>query len=104
MKKYLKIYKYRTMTDKKDENGELLPDKERLTEFGQLLRSTSVDELPEVFNVLKGDMSIVGPRPQLVRDMVFMNDKQRMRHTVKAWNIWARSKLWDEMLSLGKKK
>ena len=71
------------MTDKKDENGELLPDKERLTEFGQLLRSTSVDELPEVFNVLKGDMSIVGPRPQLVRDMVFMNDKQRMRHTVK---------------------
>lgn len=81
--KIFKIYKYRTMTDKKDENGELLPDKERLTEFGQLLRSTSVDELPEVFNVLKGDMSIVGPRPQLVRDMVFMNDKQRMRHTVK---------------------
>ena len=78
-----KMYKFRTMTDETDENGDLLPDEVRLTSFGKWLRSTSLDELPEVFNILKGDMSIIGPRPQLVRDMVFMTQKQRLRHTAK---------------------
>lgn len=78
-----KMYKFRTMTDERDENGNLLPDEVRLTKFGKWLRSTSLDELPEVFNILKGDMSIIGPRPQLVRDMVFMTPEQRMRHTAK---------------------
>lgn len=80
--KIFKMYKFRTMTDEKDEKGELLPDSVRLTAFGKWLRSTSLDELPELFNILKGDMSIVGPRPQLVRDMVFMSDEQRKRHEV----------------------
>lgn len=77
------IYKFRTMTDECDENGKLLSDEVRLTKFGQWLRKTSLDELPEVFNILNGTMSVIGPRPQLVRDMVFMNDEQRMRHTAK---------------------
>lgn len=81
--KIFKIYKFRTMTDARDENGELLPDEIRLTKFGKWLRSTSLDELPETFNIIKGDMSVIGPRPQLVRDMVFMTDEQRRRHTVK---------------------
>lgn len=76
------LYKFRSMTDERDENGELLPDELRLTKFGKLLRSTSLDELPEAWNILKGDMSVVGPRPQLVRDMVFMTPEQRRRHTV----------------------
>lgn len=80
--KIFMMYKFRTMTDDRDENGELLPDSVRLTKFGKFLRSTSLDELPELFNILKGDMSIVGPRPQLVRDMVFMSSKQRERHSV----------------------
>jgi undecaprenyl phosphate N,N'-diacetylbacillosamine 1-phosphate transferase len=80
--KIFTMYKFRTMTDERDENGELLPDSVRLTKFGRFLRSTSLDELPELFNILKGDMSIVGPRPQLVRDMVFMTQKQRKRHEV----------------------
>ena len=71
------------MTDERDENGELLPDDKRLPKFGALLRKTSLDELPEAFNILKGDMSVIGPRPQLVRDMVFMSEQQRMRHTAK---------------------
>lgn len=78
-----KMYKFRTMTDERDENGELLPDDIRLTKFGKWLRSTSLDELPEAFNILNGTMSVIGPRPQLVRDMVFMTDGQRMRHTAK---------------------
>ena len=78
-----KMYKFRSMTDEKDENGELLPDAIRLTKFGKWLRNTSLDELPEAFNILNGTMSVIGPRPQLVRDMVFMNDEQRMRHTAK---------------------
>ncbi len=78
-----KLIKFRTMSNKKDENGELLPDSERLNRFGKVLRSTSLDELPELINILKGDMSIVGPRPQLVRDMVFMSERQRERHTVR---------------------
>lgn len=77
------MYKFRTMTDERDENGELLPDDKRLPKFGVLLRKTSLDELPEAFNILKGDMSVIGPRPQLVRDMVFMSEEQRMRHTAK---------------------
>ena len=81
--KIFKLYKFRTMTDARDEQGNLLPDDVRLTPFGRSLRSTSLDELPEAFNILKGDMSVIGPRPQLVRDMVFMTPKQRQRHTVR---------------------
>lgn len=77
------MYKFRTMTDDRDEKGELLPDEKRLPKFGAWLRKTSLDELPEAFSILKGDMSVIGPRPQLVRDMVFMSDEQRMRHTAK---------------------
>lgn len=78
-----KIYKFRTMTDERDENGVLLPDEVRLTKFGAWLRATSLDELPEAFNILNGTMSVIGPRPQLVRDMVFMSIEQRKRHTAK---------------------
>lgn len=81
--KIFTLYKFRTMTDEKDENGKLLPDEKRLTKFGKMLRSTSLDELPELINIIKGDMSIVGPRPQLVRDMVFMTEQQRKRHKVR---------------------
>ena len=81
--KIFTLYKFRTMTDKKDEKGNLLPDSQRLTKFGKFLRSTSLDELPELINIIKGDMSIVGPRPQLVRDMLFMTDEQRKRHSVR---------------------
>ena len=81
--KIFKLYKFRTMTDARDEQGNLLPDDVRLTPFGRALRSTSLDELPEAFNILKGDMSVIGPRPQLVRDMVFMTPEQRQRHTVR---------------------
>ena len=77
------MYKFRTMTDERDKAGELLPDEQRLPHFGKILRSTSLDELPEAYNILRGDMSCIGPRPQLVRDLVFMSDKQRMRHTAK---------------------
>ena len=80
--KIFKMYKFRTMTDERDAKGNLLPDEQRLTEFGKFLRESSLDELPELFNILKGDMSIVGPRPQLVRDMVFMTKEQRRRHKV----------------------
>lgn len=75
-----KLIKFRTMTNAKDEDGNLLPDEKRLTAYGKFLRSTSIDELPELINILIGDMSIVGPRPQLVRDMVFMTEEQRQRH------------------------
>lgn len=81
--KIFTIRKFRTMTDQRDENGELLPDEIRLTQFGKWLRSSSLDELPELMNILNGDMSIVGPRPQLVRDMVFMSKEQRRRHEVR---------------------
>ena len=82
--KLFRMIKFRTMTNERDENGDLLPDEKRLNGFGRVLRSTSLDELPELFNILKGDMSIVGPRPQLVRDMVFMSEEQRKRHSVRA--------------------
>ena len=81
--KIFELYKFRTMTDEKDAEGNLLPDEKRLTAFGKKLRSTSIDELPELFNILKGDMSIVGPRPQLVQDMIFMKEKHRKRHTIR---------------------
>lgn len=81
--KIFRLYKFRTMTDKKDADGRLLPDAERLTSFGKKLRSTSLDELPELFNILKGDMSIVGPRPLLVRYLGRYNAFQRRRHEVR---------------------
>lgn len=81
--KIFKLYKFRTMTDARDENGNLLPDDVRLTKFGKLLRSTSLDELPEVFNILKGDMSIVGPRPLLVKYLPLYNEEQKRRHEVR---------------------
>ncbi len=81
--KIFKLIKFRTMNNKKDKNGKLLPDEKRLTGYGKMLRSTSLDELPELFNILIGDMSIVGPRPLLVRDMVFMTLEQRKRHSVR---------------------
>ena len=81
--KIFKLYKFRTMTDARDENGELLPDEVRLTKFGKLLRSTSLDELPEAFNILKGDMSVVGPRPLLVKYLPRYDRHQARRHEVR---------------------
>ena len=81
--KIFNIYKFRTMTDARDENGELLLDEIRLTRFGKLLRKTSLDELPELFCILKGDMSIVGPRPLLVKYLPLYNEHQRRRHEVR---------------------
>ena len=81
--KIFRLYKFRTMTDEKDENGELLPDEIRLTRFGKILRSTSLDELPELWNIIKGDMSIVGPRPLLVQYLPLYNEYQRHRHDVR---------------------
>lgn len=81
--KIFRLYKFRTMTDEKDKNGEMLPDEVRLTKFGQMLRATSLDELPELFNILKGDMSIVGPRPLLVKYLPRYNEYQRRRHEVR---------------------
>jgi lipopolysaccharide/colanic/teichoic acid biosynthesis glycosyltransferase len=103
--KIFTMYKFRTMTDERDEKGELVPDSIRLTMFGKLLRSTSLDELPELLNILKGDMSIVGPRPQLVKDVVFMTLDQRERHSVRpgltGWaQINGRNNItWEEKLS-----
>ncbi|OMF59357.1 sugar transferase [Paenibacillus sp. FSL R5-0490] len=77
------MYKFRTMTDERDDKGELLPDSIRLTKFGRLLRSTSLDELPELFNILKGDMSIIGPRPLLVQYLPLYNYHQKRRHEVR---------------------
>lgn len=77
-----KMYKFRTMTNEMDENGNLLPDDQRLTSFGKFLRSTSLDELPELFNILKGDMSIIGPRPLLVKYLPLYNEEQKHRHDV----------------------
>lgn len=81
--KIFTMYKFRTMTDECDENGELLPDEQRLTDFGKWLRSTSLDELPELWNIFKGDMSFVGPRPLLVDYLPLYNDQQRRRHGVR---------------------
>lgn len=81
--KIFRLIKFRTMTNARDKEGNLLPDDKRLVKYGKFLRSTSLDELPELFNILIGDMAIIGPRPQLVRDMVFMSEDQRKRHTVR---------------------
>lgn len=81
--KVFKLYKFRSMTDARDENGKLLPDDERLPEFGKKLRATSLDELPELFNIIRGDMSIVGPRPLLVKYLPRYNDHQARRHEVR---------------------
>ena len=78
-----RIVKFRTMNNRRDKQGNLLPDEKRLTRYGAFLRNTSLDELPELLNILKGDMAIVGPRPLLVRDMVFMTETERRRHTVR---------------------
>lgn len=81
--KIFTLYKFRTMTDKKDEEGNLLPDEQRLTKFGKILRSTSIDELPELINILKGNMAIVGPRPLLVEYLELYNEEQKHRHDVR---------------------
>ena len=104
--KFFKLYKFRTMTDERDENGELLPDDVRLTRFGRLLRSTSLDELPEVVNILKGDMSIVGPRPLLVKYLPLYNERQARRHEVRpGLSGWAQvngrnALTWEEKFEL----
>ena len=82
-KKIFKLYKFRTMTDERDEKGELLPDEVRLTEFGKMLRASSLDELPELFNILKGDMSIIGPRPLLVSYLPWYTEEEKHRHDVR---------------------
>ena len=81
--KIFKLYKFRTMTNEKDENGNLLPDNVRLTKFGRFLRKTSLDELPEIINILKGDMSIIGPRPLLVEYLPYYDDNEKRRHDVR---------------------
>ncbi len=81
--KIFTLCKFRTMTDERDENGELLPDAVRLTKFGKLLRATSLDELPELWNIFKGDMSIIGPRPLLVSYLPYYTEEEKLRHTVR---------------------
>lgn len=81
--KIFKLYKFRSMSDKKDENGKLLPDKDRLTRFGKILRATSLDELPELVNILKGEMSLIGPRPLAVAYLPYYNEEEKHRHDVR---------------------
>lgn len=103
--KIFTMYKFRSMTNARDENGELLPDDVRLTKFGRTLRATSMDELPEVFNILNGTMTLIGPRPQRVRDMTFMTKEQRQRHSVRpglsglAQTRGRNALAWDEKLA-----
>jgi lipopolysaccharide/colanic/teichoic acid biosynthesis glycosyltransferase len=104
--KLFKIYKFRTMTDKRDEKGQLLPDAERLTKFGKILRSTSLDELPELFNIAKGDMAIVGPRPLLTQYLPYYRPEERERHAIRPGltgyaQIHGRNYvMWDERCAL----
>ncbi|RKX62201.1 MAG: hypothetical protein DRP37_02185, partial [Thermodesulfobacteriota bacterium] len=100
------IYKFRTMTDAMDAKGNLLPDGQRLTPLGGFLRSTSLDELPELFNVLKGDMSLVGPRPLVMKYLPYYTDREQLRHSVRPGITgWAQVNgrnliLWDERLAM----
>lgn len=104
--KVFNLYKFRSMTDERDSEGNLLPDEIRLTKFGKILRSTSLDELPEVFNILNGDMSIIGPRPLLVRYLPFYTDEERHRHDVRpGLSGWAQVNgrnfiTWEETFKL----
>lgn len=104
--KIFNIYKFRTMIDARDKNGELLPDEERLTKFGRLLRSTSLDELPEAWNILKGDMSVVGPRPLLPEYLERYNEQQKHRHDVRPGlsgyaQVHGRNSIsWDERFEM----
>lgn len=104
--KIFKIYKFRTMTDKRDAHGNLLPDAERLTKFGKILRSTSLDELPELFNIAKGDMAIVGPRPLLTQYLPYYRPEERERHAIRPGltgyaQIHGRNfVMWDERCAL----
>ncbi len=104
--KLFSIYKFRTMTDKRDDSGNLLPDSERLTKFGKILRSTSLDELPELFNIAKGDMAIVGPRPLLTQYLPYYRPEERERHAIRPGltgyaQIHGRNYvMWDERCAL----
>lgn len=104
--KIFKLYKFRTMTDARDEEGNLLPDYVRLTKFGKFLRSTSLDELPEAFNILKGDMSVIGPRPLLVQYLPYYTEEESLRHIVRpGLSGWAQvngrnSLEWESRLQL----
>ncbi|MBE6942626.1 MAG: sugar transferase [Ruminococcaceae bacterium] len=104
--KIFRLYKFRSMTDERDENGNLLPDEVRLTKFGKLLRSTSLDELPELWNIFRGDMSIVGPRPLLVKYLPLYNEEQKHRHDVRpGLTGWAQANgrnalSWEEKFRL----
>lgn len=104
--KIFKVVKYKTMTDEKDENGNLLPDSERLTKVGRFVRSTSIDELPQLFNVLKGDMALIGPRPLLVQYLPYYTEREQLRHTVRPGiSGWAQvhgrnTAKWDDRLEL----
>lgn len=104
--KIFKVVKYKTMTDERDANGELLPDSERLTKVGRFVRSTSIDELPQLFNVLKGDMALIGPRPLLVQYLPYYTEREKLRHTVRPGiSGWAQvhgrnTAKWDERLEL----
>lgn len=104
--KIFKLYKFRTMTDERDENGELLPDDVRLTKFGKALRTTSLDELPELINIVKGDMAVVGPRPLLVKYLPYYRENERRRHSIRPGltgyaQIHGRNYvMWDERMAL----
>lgn len=104
--KVFKIIKFKSMTDERDEDGNLLPDYERITKIGRFVRKTSLDELPQLFNVLKGDMSFIGPRPLLIKYLPYYTERERLRHTVRpgisGWaQVHGRNNLsWDERLAL----
>jgi len=104
--KIFRLYKFKSMNDARDENGELLPDEKRITSAGRFVRATSIDELPQFFNVLRGDMSLIGPRPLLIRYLPYYRPRERLRHTVRpGMTGWAQvngrnNVSWDKKLSL----